>query len=137
VTSIVAPRIVFFLCDNSDEDVVKEDGEESPDGAVEAAEAEEKEEEVGEGSPEDGEGSPEYGEKSPEDGEESPEDGEGSPEYGEKSPEDAVEDIEDGESKTLSIHIIKYKSWLASALPSAFCPRAFCQTCLLPNVLSA
>jgi hypothetical protein len=87
VTSIVAPRIVFFLCDNLDEDVVKEDeeedGEESPEGAVEAAaEAEEKEEE---------------------------EDREGSPEDGEKSPEDAVEDIEDGESKTLSIQIIKYE----------------------------
>ncbi len=92
MTSIVAPRIVFFLCDNSDEDVVKEDeeedGEESPDGALEAAEAEEKEEEDGEGSPEDGE--------------ESPEDGE-------DSPEAAVEDIEDGESKTLSIQIIKYE----------------------------
>jgi hypothetical protein len=121
VISIVAPSIVFFLCDNLDEDVVKEDGEESPEGALEAApEAEEQEKEDGEGSPEDGEGGPE-------DGEGGPEDGEGGPEDGEESPEDAVEDIEDGESKTLSIHIIQYKVLACFCFALSF----------LPNVLAA
>ncbi len=107
----MAPRIVFFLCDNLDEDVVKEDGEED-----------------GEESPEDGEESPEGAlEAAPEAEEKEEEDGEESPEAGEESPEDAVEDIEDGESKTLSIHIIRYKVVACFSLAHSF----------LPNVLAS
>jgi len=115
VTSIVAPSIVFFWCDNLDEDVGKEE-EDGEEGAVEAAEAKEQEEE---------------------------EDGEGSPEDGEESPEAAVEDIEDGESKILSIHILRYKvvacfCFALSFLPNVLAAKsASCPTCLLPNVLPA